>query len=467
MDYGKLFFCGFDDFNDEVVEIIEKYSPAGILIYPGLLSKEYLFLDFLNFLSKKGKFLVSSDHEGGQLEVLKYIPSSPGNLSLGRVDSSYTEKYCELSGKIMNVLGFNMVFAPVLDLFFKGSAPVVDLRSFGSDPKLVAQHGLKACSGYLRSGVFPCVKHYPGHGRAKKDSHYELPEVDATLEELWETDLYPFRRVLEEVKDATVMTAHIRYPKIDDLPATLSKVLIKDILRERIGFKGLVVSDAMEMKAISANFSVEEIVKLFFQAGGNMILLSDYRNLPVYYETLKRLVKDEEIEKDVLERSVKIVEEYLRKAKFSGGFGFLSEVSEKALLFKEDVSLSNEEEVVVLVPSSENLSPADLTGLDYDEIPKVVSRFFKVKEVIRYNVTKGPEKKVENGLILDFVVNASMNEEALKAHLELPAEKTTYFVIRNPSDWKHFKDRRFVVTLSTKPLSIYKALRHLVGRCDA
>ncbi|MCD6551711.1 MAG: glycoside hydrolase family 3 protein, partial [Thermotoga sp.] len=90
MEYGKLFFCGFNDFNDEIIEIVEKYKPTGILIYPGLLSKEYLFLDFLNFLSKKGKFLVSSDHEGGQLEVLKYVPSCPGNLALGRGSESNT-----------------------------------------------------------------------------------------------------------------------------------------------------------------------------------------------------------------------------------------------------------------------------------------------------------------------------------------------------------------------------------------
>ncbi|MCD6551667.1 MAG: glycoside hydrolase family 3 protein, partial [Thermotoga sp.] len=154
---------------------------------------------------------------------------------------------------------------------------------------------------------------------------------------------------------------------------------------------------------------------------------------------------------------------YLKMTDPSKGFGFLSEVSEKALMFRRGMSLSGKE-VILLITSSKNLSPADSTASDYDEIPDVVSRFFKVKDVIRYDIEEGP-MMVEGDIIFDFVVNAVKNENSLKAHLKLPLERTVYFILRNPTDVEHFKNRNFVVTFSTKPLSIYKSLEHLIGRC--
>ena len=465
VDLGKLFFCGFNDFNEEVKEIIRKYRPAGILIYPGVLSKEYLLMDFMSFLSKEGDFLISSDHEGGQLEVLKYVPSSPGNLAFGKNSPDVTYRYSKIAGKIMEIVGFNMVFAPVLDLLSEESSSVIDMRSYGSDPKIVAEHGAKACEGYLEGGVMPCIKHFPGHGRAREDSHLTLPVVDAPFEKLWEEDLLPFRKVLEREKKVTVMTAHVRYSSIDSLPATLSEKIITDVLRKKIGFDGLVISDAMEMSAVSNNFSVEEIVSLFLNAGGNMILLGDYRNLPVYYETLVKLLEDGKVQKDKVERSIRMVEKYLAFAKKNSGVGFLADSSAKAVEFLGFEKIDHTSEVTLLVPSSENLSQADTTGGDYDQIPEIVSRFFEVENVVRYTVEDGPEF-VEGDLIFDFVADIP-NEKALKAHLSLPAEKTVYFVLRNPFDVRYFEGRKIVVTRSTKPISIYKSLEHFLGRCDS
>ncbi|PLV57045.1 glycoside hydrolase family 3 N-terminal domain-containing protein [Thermotoga sp. SG1] len=466
MDLGKLFFCGFDDFNEEAKEIIRKYRPAGILIYPGLLSREYLFFDFMNFLSKEGKFIMSSDHEGGQLEVLKYVPSFPGNLAAGKLDPIYTGRYCEMAGRIMNTLGFNMVFAPVLDLLSEKSSAVVDLRSFGSDPEKVASHGLEACRGYLRGGVIPCVKHFPGHGKTTDDSHYLLPTVNATFEELWNEDILPFRKVFQSGVKTAVMTAHVKYTAVDDLPATLSKKMITEILRERLNFKGLVLSDAMEMKAISENFSIEETVKLFIEAGGNMILLDNFRDLPAYYEALKRLVKDGKIEKEKMERSIKIVGDYLNTIENRFNAGLSTEVAERAIEYTRVSKELLDVEVVLLVPSNKNLSPADTTGGDYDLIPEIARRFFKIKDVIRYDIETGPDN-VDGELIFDFVVNASKNDRALKAHLNLPSDRTIYFIVRNPFDAKFFTGRNAVITYSTKPISVYKSFEHLLGRCSS
>lgn len=461
VDLGKLFFCGFDDFNEEAREVIQKYRPAGVLIYPGVLSKEYLFLDFMNFLSRNGRFIVSSDHEGGQLEVLKYVPSFPGNLAAGKVDPVFTGRYCEMAGRIMNTLGFNMVFAPVLDLLSEKGSAVVDLRSFGSDPEVVASHGMEACMGYFKGGVIPCIKHFPGHGKTADDSHYLLPTVNASFEELWREDLLPFRRIFQSRVKTAVMTAHVKYPAVDDLPATLSKKLITEVLREKLNFKGLVLSDAMEMKAISENFSVEEAVRFFIEAGGNMILLDNFRDLPVYYESLKKLIEDGSIEREKVERSIKIVDEYLSALENKFNSGLIAEVAERAI---ECTRMRKEllgREVVLLVPSNKNLSPADTTGDDYDLIPEVAKRFFKVRDVIRYDIEAGPDD-VDGELIFDFVVNASKNEQVLQAHLSLPSDRTIYFIIRNPFDAKFFPGRSVVITYSTKPISVYKSFEHLL-----
>ena len=161
---GKVFFCGFNKFDASTRYLIEKYEPGGVLLYPGILQDEVSLFEFFHFLSQKGYFLISTDHEGGQLETIPYVPSSIGNMALGFSDPSFTERYTRMSGAIMRAIGFNMVFSPVLDLYFEENSPAVGLRTFGEDPERVAEHGIAACRGYTASGILPCVKHFPGHG---------------------------------------------------------------------------------------------------------------------------------------------------------------------------------------------------------------------------------------------------------------------------------------------------------------
>ncbi|ACM23944.1 hypothetical protein [Thermotoga neapolitana] len=167
-----------------------------------------------------------------------------------------------------------------------------------------------------------------------------------------------------------------------------------------------------------------------------------------------------------MERSIKIVDEYLSALENRFNSGLIAEVAERAI---ECTRMRKEllgREVVLLVPSNKNLSPADTTGDDYDLIPEVAKRFFKVRDVIRYDIEAGPDD-VDGELIFDFVVNASKNEQVLQAHLSLPSDRTIYFIIRNPFDAKFFPGRSVVITHSTKPISVYKSFQHLLGRCSS
>jgi len=457
---GKVFFCGFNKFDDETRYLIEKYKPGGILIYPGILSDEVSLVEFFYFLSQKGDFLISSDHEGGQLETIPYVPSSVGNMALGFSDPSFTRRYTEMSGNIMRSIGFNMVFAPVLDLYFEGNSPAIGLRTFGKDPERVAKHGVAACQGYASAGILPCVKHFPGHGRSREDSHYGKTLVKVPYEELWNVDLLPFRVAVGHGVEA-IMTAHVTNPHIDGLPATLSKRFLTDILRDKMSFKGLILSDAVEMKALSGNFSVEEIIVMFFNAGGNMLLLSDENNLPIYYETLKRLLKDGKISSDVVETSIKKVEGLVEKYKNPDNIGFMAEVARNAL--KIGVSEKPEKGIHLILPKARNLSPADSTSKYYKRIEEIFGKFFDVKEVTYYELEEGPVIESSAYQVLDVVVDAFRFERSLEAHRRLKnkARKVLYVIVRDPYDGTFFGDSNYVLTHSLNPISLYEALKEL------
>ncbi|MCD6449831.1 MAG: glycoside hydrolase family 3 protein [Thermotogaceae bacterium] len=454
---GKVFFVGLNKFDDETKVMIEKYMPGGVLLKPGVLSDYTLTVAAFKFLNETGKFLISSDHEGGQMETIPYIPSSPGNLSFGFAPSQMIYKYTHMAGSMMRLIGFNNVFAPVIDLLYEGSAPVVGFRSFGKDPVVVADHGIHAMKGYMDSGILPCLKHFPGHGRAKVDSHERIPVIDASYEELQKTDIYPFEKAIDEGAEM-IMTAHIIVKGIDDVPASISKKVVKDILIDNLGFKGIVISDAAEMKALSDNYSVEEILKNFFEAGGNMILMGDEELLPVYYKTLERMILAGELSKKLIEGSIEKVETVIGKYHHSESIGFFADVAKKALKFKIRSKLPKK--VHVVLPVSKNLSPADTSEKFYEKYEAIFKNFFDVVKITEYEISKGPVIEKSDEFILDIVVDAFRSEEAVNNHISLneKAPGVLYIIVRDPYDEKFFKDFDCVVTHSMNPISLYETL---------
>ncbi len=225
--------------------------------------------------AERPEALVAIDEEGGDVTRLEVDTGSsyPGNLALGVVDDPVlTERVAASVGADLDAVGVNLDLAPVADANTNPLNPVIGVRSFGSDPDLVARHVAAFVRGLQSRGVIACAKHFPGHGATEADSHLELPRVAADLDSLRAAELVPFRAAIEAGVRA-VMTAHILVPAVDWAPATVSRAILHDLLREELGFGGLVVTDALEMRAISDTVGVEEGAVRALAAGADALCL--------------------------------------------------------------------------------------------------------------------------------------------------------------------------------------------------
>ena len=219
--------------------------------------------------------LIGLDEEGGDVTRLEVDTGSsyPGNLALGAVDDVVlTGKVAASIAAELVGVGVNLDLAPVADVNTNPRNPVIGVRSFGSEPALVARHVVAFVAGLQSRGVIACPKHFPGHGATELDSHHELPTVDVDLDELRRSELAPFRAAIEAGAKA-IMTAHIVVPAVDALPATISRTHIDGLLRQELGFTGLVMTDALEMRAISGTVGVEEGAILSLVAGTDALCL--------------------------------------------------------------------------------------------------------------------------------------------------------------------------------------------------
>jgi beta-N-acetylhexosaminidase len=215
--------------------------------------------------------IVSTDEEGGDVTRLEAVNGSsfPGNLALGVVDDvAVTAKVGEAIGSLCARAGVSLDLAPCADVNSNPDNPVIGVRSFGSDPALVARHVRAFVDGVQRCRVAACAKHFPGHGDTAQDSHVELPRAGGDLE----AALLPFRAAIEAgVK--SIMTAHIVVASLDDAPATLSPRVLTELLRGELGFDGLVITDALEMRAVAETVGVEESAVRAIEAGADALCL--------------------------------------------------------------------------------------------------------------------------------------------------------------------------------------------------
>jgi beta-N-acetylhexosaminidase len=219
----------------------------------------------------RDSIFVTLDHEGGRvIRTPAPITRFPQALLL----RSHAYKVAKATALELKSLGINLSWAPVADIFSHPHNPVISSRAFGTTPETAAEGSRDYYLGLRESGIIGCAKHFPGHGDTSKDSHIELPILNLTLEELRLRELIPFKALIE-VQIPLIMTAHILFPKIDaDVPATLSQAILKTILREELGFEGVVVSDDLDMKAISDMFMKAGTVARSFHAGCDLFIVS-------------------------------------------------------------------------------------------------------------------------------------------------------------------------------------------------
>ncbi|MCL7427298.1 glycoside hydrolase family 3 protein [Streptomyces sp. YS415] len=218
--------------------------------------------------------LVAIDEEGGDVTRLEVRTGSsfPGNHALGAVDDTdLTRQVAQELGRRLAACGVNFNWAPSADVNSNPANPVIGVRSFGADTALTARHTAAYVTGLQAAGVAACTKHFPGHGDTAIDSHEAMPRIEVGRDVLAERDLTPFRAAIAAGSRA-IMTAHILVPALDPTrPATLSRPVLRDLLRGELGYDGLIVTDGMEMQAIAATYGIERGSVLALAAGADAI----------------------------------------------------------------------------------------------------------------------------------------------------------------------------------------------------
>lgn len=322
----------FTIMEDEVADIITKNSVGGVILFAENLADTQQIVNLTtafqnSALASKNKIplFICTDQEGGEVVRLNTGTSLSGNMAIGAINS---EKDAQTAGNILgselSALGINVDFAPSLDVNSNPQNPIIGLRSFSSDPTIVSKLGVSMINGIQQNNVVASAKHFPGHGDTSTDSHTSLPTVDKSLTELEKCELVPFKEAIANGVDM-IMTAHIQFPQIEKetvvseinssevkLPATLSKTFVTDILRNKLGFNGVVTTDAMNMSAISENFGMAQACILAINAGVDELLMpvsltdeSSNTELASLIGNIKSAVKNGVIKEETINNAVK------------------------------------------------------------------------------------------------------------------------------------------------------------------
>ena len=251
------------------------------------------------------------DLEGGLVDrfrkVLGPAPSPAEVFATG--DRKLFRKHGRIVGESCRVLGFNTDFAPVMDLAFPASSAVMSSRAVSADPKQVILYAREFLAGLASAGVIGTGKHFPGLGEANLDTHHELPSVNKSLRQMWDEDLVPYRTMRRKLP--MVLVGHANYPAVtkDGLPASLSRKWITNILRKRIGYRGLIVSDDMEMGAVLKTAPIEQVTVEFVRAGGDLCLICKQEELIVrgYEALIKEAERDRRFAQRVAESARRVL----------------------------------------------------------------------------------------------------------------------------------------------------------------
>ena len=359
-----LAFYG-DTYSDELKYQIEDIG-AGLVIYfkDNCTSLERIF-DLNKELNKHAKIppFIALDQEGGMVaRVTTGITQSPGAMAISAtndVKNAYDAAYN--MGKELRMLGFNFNFAPDGDINNNPLNPVINVRSYSDKPEVVSEYVLNSVHGYTDSLMMSSIKHYPGHGDTSVDSHLGLPMVDFDKERLYNMELVPFIMAKEHNLPG-IMASHVMFTKFDkDYPTTLSRKVVHDLLREEIGYNGLVVTDSLTMKAVWGRYSIEEICLNGFNSGCDILLLCGARDLKMqkeFADTAYRLACEGKIKLENIDAAVERILHYKEMFKCGEMPNKFSDVKDK---FEDKLSMAKANEIalksITVVKNEHNLLP--------------------------------------------------------------------------------------------------------------
>lgn len=316
---GQLMMIGFHgtEISSEIKDLVENKHVGGVIYFDRNMSSPkqvaQLSNDLQELAEKSGHpvpLMMAVDQEGGDiLRMRERVSPIPSQQRLGNTASAHEVfEIAKINGAELDAMGIHLNFAPVLDLSSQ------DSRSFGTDPEKTFHYGKNAIEGLNASSVNGAIKHFPGNGRSAVDPHVDTSKVETSKEELEKTDLHPFKKMIQELdhQDFFVMVTHLKYPAYDkEKPASLSKNIIQDLLRDELGYEGIVITDDLEMGAVNKYYSYKDMGKDALLAGSDVLLVChEYEHQLEVYNGIYEAVKNGEISTDRIDESVKRILTY-------------------------------------------------------------------------------------------------------------------------------------------------------------
>jgi len=343
-------------FSDSIAKVIKHEKIGGLVFFQGGPGRQVILT---NRYQKKARvpLLIASDGEWGLGMRLDSAMSYPYQMALGAVqDKELIYKMGLEVAKDFKRVGMHMNLAPVVDVNNNAKNPVINYRSFGEDKYNVAEKGAAYLKGMQDGGLLVSIKHFPGHGDTDVDSHFDLPQLKFTKERLDSLEMYPFKELIKQ-GSAGVMIAHMNIPSLDatpNMPSTLSKPIVTTILKEQIGFKGIVISDAMGMKGVVKYFKDGEADVMGIIAGNDILELSENSKRAV--KMVRQAIKDQRLSIERIDESVKKI----LTAKYWAGLNVKQHINE-ANVYEE----VNRPESIVLRQQMADASMTLLRGREF------------------------------------------------------------------------------------------------------
>lgn len=311
---GQMFVIGFDGYesDENIKDLILNKQVGGIILFSKNISTVEQIRSLINELNElnsenKSKLFMSVDEEGG---IVSRIPKEMGSFEAAwnvgiRGDLDYAFQHGEAIGSTLKALGFNVDFAPVLDVNSNPNNPVIGSRAFSDDPYTVRAMATQVYKGLKSEGIIAVGKHFPGHGDTSVDSHESVPVINKSLDDLKQIELIPFEYAINE-GIPMIMTSHLLLPQLDsEEVASISPTIINDLLREELKFKGVTITDDMVMGGITTNYTVEEGIVKAIEAGQDMVILSvGYENQLAAINAVIESVNSGRISEESIDESV-------------------------------------------------------------------------------------------------------------------------------------------------------------------
>lgn len=318
---GQMIITGFNgsEYNDDMDRLINEYKVGGVILFARNIEDSNQMIDLTRALQENNNNLplfISIDEEGGRVSRLPDdVEKFPSAFTIGLINDQQTayENGKEI-GYTLKRLGINLDYAPVLDIYSNENNTVIGDRAFSTEESIVSTMGIATMEGIEDADIIPVVKHFPGHGDTEVDSHYGLPIVYKTLEELRNFEFIPFVKAIESGCDV-IMVSHIILNEVDSSnPASLSKIVISDLLRKDMGFDKVVITDDMSMGAITSIMSIEEACIKSIEAGCDILLLGNaYEEIEQVINSIKLKLYNGEISEEQINKSVKRILELKKK----------------------------------------------------------------------------------------------------------------------------------------------------------